>query len=56
MQLTSREMHVVDDGFVVQENMIHTSPRIGVDYAGEHALWHYRFFIKGNKYVSGKIK
>ena len=56
MPLTSKAMHIVDDGFVVQENMIHTSPRIGVDYAGEHALWHYRFFIKGNKYVSGKIK
>lgn len=56
MQLTSKEMHIVDDGFVVEADLIHSSPRIGVDYAGEHALWHYRFFIKGNKYVSGKIK
>jgi hypothetical protein len=29
---------------------------VGVDYAGEHAAWHYRFFIKGSPYVSGKIK
>jgi DNA-3-methyladenine glycosylase len=56
MPLTSNEMHIVEDGFKIKENMIGTSPRIGVDYAGDHALWHYRFFIKGNKYVSGKIK
>ena len=30
------------------------SPRIGVAYADEDALLHYRFFEKGNKYVSGK--
>ncbi len=56
LPLTTNEMHVVDDGFTIDEYMIGTSPRIGVDYAGDHALWHYRFFIKGNKYVSGKIK
>ena len=56
MQLTSKEMHIVDDGFAIEADLVHSSPRIGVDYAGEHALWHYRFFIKGNKYVSGKIK
>jgi len=56
LPLTTNEMHIVDDGFAIDENRIGTSPRIGVDYAGDHALWHYRFFIKGNKYVSGKIK
>jgi DNA-3-methyladenine glycosylase len=56
ISLTSNEMHIVDDGFRIKENMTGVSPRIGVDYAGDHALWHYRFFIKGNKYVSGKIK
>ena len=34
--------------------MIGTSKRIGVDYAGDHAEWHFRFYLKGNKYVSGK--
>jgi DNA-3-methyladenine glycosylase len=28
------------------------SPRIGVDYAGDHAQWLYRFFIDGHPQVS----
>ncbi len=56
LSLISEELFIADDGFRLPKSMIGTSPRIGVDYAGEHALWHYRFFIKGNKYVSGKIK
>lgn len=27
-------------------------PRIGVDYAGDHALLPWRYYVKGNKYVS----
>lgn len=27
-------------------------PRIGVDYAGDHALLPWRYYLKGNKYVS----
>lgn len=54
--LVSDELYIGDDGYEVPDEKIHTSPRIGVDYAGEHATWHYRFFIKGNPYVSGKIK
>ncbi len=56
LSLISDELFIADDGFNVTKAMIGTSPRIGVDYAGEHAEWHYRFFIKGNKYVSGKVK
>ena len=52
----SKELYIADDGFKVTPAMIGTSPRIGVDYAGEHAEWHYRYYIKGNAYVSGKIK
>ena len=54
--LDSEELFIGDDGYKLTESMIATSPRIGVDYAGEHAGWHYRFYIKGNKYVSGKIR
>jgi DNA-3-methyladenine glycosylase len=54
--LNSNELYIADDGFRLTPSMIGTSPRIGVDYAGEHAEWHYRFFVKGNPYVSGKIK
>ena len=35
---------------------IFTSPRIGVDYAGADALLPYRFYIKGNPFISGKPK
>jgi len=54
--LNSDELFVADDGFKITKKMLGTSPRIGVDYAGKHAEWHYRFFVKGNKFVSGKVK
>src|SRR5215216_6779012 len=53
--LNSDELFIADDGFNVSKEMTGTSPRIGVDYAGKHAEWHYRFFMKGSKYVSGKV-
>lgn len=52
--LRSKELFIADDGFVLSKKGIATSPRIGVDYAGDDALLHYRFFIKGNPFVSGK--
>lgn len=52
--LRSPEIFVADDGFVYSAKEIGASPRIGVDYAGPHALWPYRFYIKGNPFVSGK--
>ena len=52
--VNSDELFIGDDGYKVTKSMLVSSPRIGVDYAGEHAEWHYRFFLKNNKYVSGK--
>jgi DNA-3-methyladenine glycosylase len=52
--LTGDELYIADDSFLVEEEDIGSSPRIGVDYAGEHAAWHYRFYLKNNPYVSGK--
>jgi len=54
--LLSKELFLADDGFVYNKKEIATSGRIGVDYAGPHALWPYRFYVKGNPYVSGKPK
>ena len=54
--LVGDELYIADDGFKIKPSMIGTSPRIGVDYAGDHADWHFRYFLKGNKYVSGKIR
>jgi len=52
--LNSEEMYIYDDGFKIKNSLIGISPRIGVSYAGEDALLPYRFFIKGNPYVSGR--
>ena len=56
VSLRSKELFIADDGFEYAKREIGISPRIGVDYAGEDALLPYRFFVKGNPYVSGKIK
>jgi DNA-3-methyladenine glycosylase len=50
----SKMLFLADDGFTYKPKDIGSSPRIGVDYAGEDALLPYRFYIKGNPYVSGK--
>jgi DNA-3-methyladenine glycosylase len=39
-------------GEPVKEEEIVASPRIGVDYAGEAALWPLRFSVRGNPHVS----
>ncbi len=54
--LLSKELFIADDGFVFNKKEIASSPRVGVDYAGKDALLPYRFFIKGNPFVSGKSK
>ena len=56
ISLQSDELYVADDGYKPDKKLIVASARIGVDYAGEHALFDYRFYIKGNKFVSGKNK
>ncbi len=54
--LHSQELYIADDGFRFDKKQIATSPRIGVGYAGKDALLPYRFYIKGNPFVSGKPK
>ena len=54
--LTGKNIFLADDGFSFSKKEIFTSPRIGVDYAGKDALLPYRFYIKGNPFVSGKPK
>jgi DNA-3-methyladenine glycosylase len=51
--LMGPEVWIGDDGFRVRPSRIGVSARIGVDYAGEDAALPYRFFIRGNPYVSG---
>jgi len=54
MSLQSDQLFLADDGFAVGKKDYASTPRIGVDYAGEDALLPYRFIIRQNKYVSGK--
>ena len=54
--LLGKTMFITEDDFVLSKKDIAASPRIGVDYAGEDAKLPYRFFIKGNPFVSGKPK
>lgn len=52
--LVGKDLFIASDDFTYYENEIIASPRIGVDYAGKDALLPYRFYIKGNPFVSGK--
>lgn len=54
--LLEETLFIADDGFQLSAEKIGVSPRIGVAYAQEDALRPYRFFVKGNPYVSGKIR
>lgn len=54
--LRSKELFIADDGFVVAAKQLRSTARIGVDYAGDDALLPYRFYLKDNLYVSGKLK
>ena len=56
VSLLSKELYIADDGKTYINKEIAASPRIGVDYAAEDALLKYRFYIKGNPFVSGKTK
>jgi len=51
--LVGAEIFIADDGWRPRRSEIVATPRIGVDYAGEDAELPYRFYIKGNPYVSG---
>lgn len=53
--LMGDELFIAEDDFKYSKKKIGKSPRIGVDYAGTHALWPYRMYVKGNENVSGKI-
>jgi DNA-3-methyladenine glycosylase len=50
--LTGEEIWIEDRGIRYTDNDIAATPRVGVGYAQEDALLPWRFFIRGNKYVS----
>jgi DNA-3-methyladenine glycosylase len=50
--LQGDELWIADSNRLIESNQVVTSPRVGVDYAAEDALLPWRFYIKGNKFVS----
>lgn len=50
--LTGEEIWIEDHHIRYSSDKIAEVPRVGVAYAQEHALLPWRFFVKGNKYVS----
>lgn len=53
ISLVNGDIRICADDFIVDEMLVGRSARIGVAYAGDDAFMPYRFFIKGNRYVSG---
>ena len=52
VSLQSDTLWIEDRGLSFNADQIAAVPRIGVAYAGEDALLPYRFYVKGNKFVS----
>ena len=52
--LTGNAVWVEDKGIRIAPDDIIAGPRIGIDYAGEDASLPWRFWLKGNKWVSKK--
>ncbi|HEY8658216.1 MAG TPA: DNA-3-methyladenine glycosylase [Hanamia sp.] len=54
LPLLDKEIYLLDDNQIIPEDAIGISKRIGVESAGKDSLLPYRFYLKNNKYVSGK--
>lgn len=54
LHLLEDTIYLVDDGIKISDDLVGISARIGVASAGADAHLPYRFYLKGNKYVSGK--
>lgn len=52
ISLQSDTLWIEDQGLNFTDDEVAAVPRVGVDYAGDDALLPYRFYVKGNKYVS----
>jgi len=52
ISLQSDTLWIEDRGLTFNDDQIAAVPRVGVAYAGQDALLPYRFYVKGNKYVS----
>jgi DNA-3-methyladenine glycosylase len=54
LNVTGETIYLADDGWETgSDKIVAASKRIGIDGAGEDALLPNRFYLKGNRYVSG---
>jgi len=51
-KLTMNKIWIEDERVKIKRSDIVSSPRIGIDYAGDDALLPWRFTIRGNKWIS----
>lgn len=56
LSLTGKTIFIEETNLVLTKEQIGAYPRIGVDYAGEAALWPLRFCWRGSPYLSRKEK
>ena len=54
LHLSGDEIFIASDKQTIDKEQILAGPRIGVESSGKDALLPYRFYIRGNKYVSRK--
>jgi DNA-3-methyladenine glycosylase len=55
MHLGGEDIYILNEkDYFLKPEHIGSSKRIGIDSAGADALLPYRFYIKGNKFVSGR--
>jgi DNA-3-methyladenine glycosylase len=53
IDLLKDEIYIADDGFTVTENLIGISRRIGIENTADAVQKPYRFYLRGNPFVSG---
>lgn len=53
LSLHKQDLFLAEDDFILPKSVIGISKRIGIDGAAEDASLPYRFYVKGNPYVSG---
>ncbi|MBS1510528.1 MAG: DNA-3-methyladenine glycosylase [Bacteroidetes bacterium] len=53
LHVWGKQIFIADGGTAYPKEAIGASKRIGVEGAGEAAAYPYRFFVRGNPYVSG---
>lgn len=54
ISLIKDEIYITDDGYTPDRDLIGISSRIGIEGSGDAVLKPYRFYIKGNRFVSGR--